>query len=152
MTTIPGRHLNLHAVAIAATVVLVAAAPLAVRLWPHGEPDRVEKSDDPVSGAIRTGMPTIVEFGSNRCQSCRAMKPILERLARVHGERLNVVDVDLLSTTGRRLIPKYRIQMMPTQVFFDRDGVEVDRHLGPIPGDEILRRLGLVVATPTTHL
>jgi thioredoxin-related protein len=79
------------------------------------------------------------------------MKLVLATLAREQGDRLNVVDIDLLSATGRRLAPKYQIQLMPTQVFFDRNGREIDRHLGAISGDDIQRRLGFLPATAMEH-
>lgn len=94
--------------------------------------------EDPVAIARANGKPTIAEFGSNACQSCRQMKPVLRMLAHDHGDRLNVVDVDLLSTEGRPLIRKYRIAMMPTQLLFDSNGVEVARNFGAITGEGLL--------------
>jgi thioredoxin 1 len=67
------------------------------------------------------------------------MKPVLAELARVHGDRLTVVDVDVLKE--RHYLARYRIQLMPTQVFFDAQGREIGRHMGSITGDEILARL-----------
>ncbi|MFD2181698.1 thioredoxin family protein [Rhodoplanes azumiensis] len=134
---------------VVVAIGLVVAMALANRHLNHEDRTLVVAEVDPVAEAIRAGKPTVVEFGSDRCESCRTMIPILAVLAREHGDRLNVVTVDLFSRTGRRLIPKYQIQMMPTQVFFDAGGREVDRHLGPISGDDILRRLGLGPMTVT---
>jgi thioredoxin 1 len=101
-------------------------------------------AEDAVQQALRAGKPTVAEFGANNCSSCRAMKPVLGQLAREHGDQIGVVDIDLLKTTG--YIARYKIQLMPTQVFFDAQGRETGRHLGGISGDEILARLQ--VATP----
>jgi thioredoxin 1 len=133
-----------------ATVLLgcfVLGATIIVPRWSGDLPGKTTPLHDPVSTAMGVGKPTVVEFGSNWCRHCRDMKLVLATLAREQGDRLNLVDIDLLSATGRRLASKYRIQMMPTQVFFDRDGREIDRHLGFVSSDEILRRLGLLTTT-----
>jgi thioredoxin 1 len=131
--------------------LILAFTIIVVPRWSGDQPAKTTPHDDPVSVAIGAGKPTVVEFGSNWCRSCRDMKLILATLAREQGERLNVVDIDLLSATGRQLAPQYRIQMMPTQVFLDRDGLEIDRHLGSISGDDIQRRLGLLPRTSMEH-
>jgi thioredoxin 1 len=89
----------------------------------------VASTEDAVQQALRAGKPTVAEFGANACAACREMKPVLEALRREHGERIAVVDVDLIK------------QLMPTQVFFDAQGRETGRHLGTISAAEILARL-----------
>lgn len=94
---------------------------------------------DAVQQALRGGKPTVVEFGANACAACREMKPILAHLAREHGERIAVVDIDLIKES--RYIKPYRIQLMPTQVFYDAHGREIGRNLGTISERDILARL-----------
>lgn len=103
---------------------------------------------DPVQIALQAGKPTVAEFGSNRCHSCKQMKIVLAGLVENHGDRVGVVEVDLFSPQGRGLVSRYRIQMMPTQIFFDAKGQEIGRHLGPIGIDDILASLGLDAQKP----
>lgn len=98
-------------------------------------------TEDAVQRAMRTGKPTVVEFGANACAACREMKPVLEALRREHGERIGVVDVDLIKQKEAGYLQRYRIQLMPTQVFFDAHGRETSRHMGKISSEEILARL-----------
>lgn len=98
---------------------------------------------DAVQEAIGQGTPTVVEFGSTKCKACRDMKLVLGELQRTHSGSLAIADVDLFSPAGRGMISRYRIQMMPTQVFYDAHGKETGRHLGPISALEILNQLGL---------
>lgn len=102
--------------------------------------DAPRPGEDAVQAALARGKPVVAEFGSVSCVSCREMKPILAELQRSHGERLTVVDIDVLKE--RQYLARYRIQLMPTQVFFDAQGREIGRHMGKISGDEILARLG----------
>lgn len=96
---------------------------------------------DVVQQALAAGKPTVAEFGANACAACREMKPVLEALRRTHGERIAVVNVDLIAQKEADYIRRYRIQLMPTQVFFDAQGRETGRHLGTISADDILARL-----------
>lgn len=99
-----------------------------------------QSGEDAVQLALARGKPVVAEFGSVSCVSCREMKPILAELQRAHGEKLTVVDIDVLKE--RQYLAHYRIQLMPTQVFFDAQGREIGRHMGKISGDEMLIRLG----------
>ncbi|MDP1647316.1 MAG: thioredoxin family protein [Rubrivivax sp.] len=96
---------------------------------------------DVVQVALQAGKPTVAEFGANACASCREMKPVLEALRREHGERIAVVEVDLIAQRAGGYIQRYGVQLMPTQVFFDASGREIGRHMGTISGAEILARL-----------
>jgi thioredoxin 1 len=98
-------------------------------------------ADDAVQAALALGKPVVAEFGSVSCVSCREVKPILAELQRTHGAKLTVVDVDVLKE--RQYLSRYRIQLMPTQVFFDAQGREIGRHMGKITGEEILAHLAL---------
>lgn len=98
----------------------------------------------PVSGpeldpALRTGKPTVVEFGANACISCREMKVVLGRLRQAHGDRYAVVEIDLLKQ--REIGERHRVQLMPTQVFFDARGRETGRHMGKLDLEEVVARL-----------
>jgi len=107
---------------------------------PEPQAQYVDEGDQ-VQPALRLGKPAVVEFGANACASCREMKPVLEALQREHGERISVLDIDILKTRG--YIARYRIQLMPTQVFFDAQGREIGRNMGKISAGEILAQLGV---------
>ena len=102
--------------------------------------------DDAVQRALRVGKPTVAEFGSTVCVGCREMKLVLAALRRDFSEQLTVVDVDLLAQKAEGYQQRYRILVMPTQVFYDTEGRETGRHMGTITTEEILRRLGVVNA------
>ena len=106
--------------------------------------------DDAVQQALKLKKPTVVEFGANNCAACREMKPILGQLAREHGAQISVVDIDLLKTSG--YLSRYKIMLMPTQVFFDAEGRETGRHMGKISAEEILDQLRPAPAGQPTRL
>lgn len=101
-----------------------------------------DAAPDAVQLVLQAGKPTIVEFGANNCVSCREMKPVLHALAL--DPRIAVADVDILKE--RAYISKYQILLMPTQVFYNAQGVETGRHMGKISAEHILAQLGMAPA------
>ena len=94
--------------------------------------------------AIASGKPTIAEFGRGTCVPCKAMKPVLQEFDTEYQGKVNVVIVEIDS--HRDLTGQYKIMAIPTQIFFDSDGVEVTRHIGFLPKEEIVnefRKMGI---------
>ncbi len=82
---------------------------------------------------------TFIELGADRCIPCKAMQPIMKEIAEAYADKIQVVFYDVWKDPepGR----KYKIQLIPTQVFIDRKGNEIFRHVGLFPKDEILKML-----------
>lgn len=95
--------------------------------------------DNPVEKVRDSGKPSLVDFGATGCGPCDMMAPILEELKIKYEGRLNVVFVHVRER--QVLGARYDIQNIPVQVFFDKDGNEVFRHVGFFPQEEIEIRL-----------
>jgi len=93
----------------------------------------------PLSEALANGKPTVAEFGAATCVPCKAMKPILEEIVAEYGDRLNLSFIDVRHNTA--LPTKYKISLIPTQVFFDSGGQEITRHVGYWPKEDVLVHL-----------
>jgi thioredoxin 1 len=93
----------------------------------------------PLEQALSSGLPTIAEFGRGICVPCKAMKPILEELAVEYSGKLNVVIVEI--DDHMEQTREYGIMAIPTQIFFDSGGQEIDRHIGFWPREEIVAQL-----------
>jgi thioredoxin 1 len=93
----------------------------------------------PLEEALSNGKPTVGEFGAATCIPCKAMKPILEEIIAEHGDKLNLSFIDVRNHTN--LTTKYKISLIPTQVFFDSGGQEVTRHVGYWPKEDVLAHL-----------
>lgn len=95
------------------------------------------KGSEPfIRQALASGKPTVVDFGASFCIPCKKMKPILDALKKEYSGRANVIFVDIKQEHD--MPERYRIQIMPTQVFFDAKGKEVKRHLGFMDKPEII--------------
>ena len=98
------------------------------------------KNSAPLIGmALASGKPTLIDFGSRGCIPCEKMAPILAALEKEYRGKANVIFVDVKEE--REIGSQYRVQMIPTQVFFDGKGREVKRHIGFFDRSDILKEL-----------
>ena len=95
--------------------------------------------DNPVDKARISGKPTMVEFGAKGCVPCDMMQPILDNLRKKFPDRLNVVFVHI--GENRILGARFGIRSIPVQVFYDKNGKEVFRHVGFYAEAEVLKQL-----------
>ena len=95
--------------------------------------------DNPIDKARKSGKPTMVDLGADGCRPCDMMTPILESLKKDYAGRANVLFAHVRKE--RILAARYGVQSIPVQVFFDKDGKEVFRHVGFFPKDQITAKL-----------
>lgn len=89
-----------------------------------------------LNNAKKEGRAVMLELGSVGCRPCEEMKPVMEELRANYREKLDVIFVDIRkdSDTGRR----FRVFLIPVQVFLDRNGKEFHRHVGYYSYEEIV--------------
>jgi len=73
-------------------------------------------------------LPMLIDLGKGTCIPCKKMKPILEELKTEYEGKAIVEIIDL--RYDRQAARRYRIRLIPTQIFFDAEGNEVYRHEG----------------------
>ncbi len=94
----------------------------------------------------RKPMVTFVELGSVKCVPCRRMQPVMKAIEDKYGDQIKVVFYDVWKDDQKEYASKYKIRLIPTQVFLDDNGKELMRHEGFFPEediDEFLRSRGL---------
>lgn len=96
-------------------------------------------NDATIRAALASGKPTVADFGARTCIPCKKMAPILAELQVELKGRGNVLFTDVWASPG--LAQYYRVQMIPTQVFFNAQGKEIKRHMGFMEKADILKEL-----------
>ena len=89
---------------------------------------------------------TFVELGSVKCIPCRRMQPVMKAVEEKYGDQIHVIFYDVWKEDQREYASKYKIRLIPTQVFLDENGKELMRHEGFFPEediDEFLQSKGL---------
>ncbi len=115
----------------------VALLLLAVAATAHAE--LPSATDVVVRQALSSGKPTVIDLGARTCIPCRKMAPILESLAGEYRNRASVLFIDVHE--NRAAAEKFRVQMIPTQIFFNAQGKEVKRHIGFLDKAAIVKEL-----------
>ncbi len=85
------------------------------------------------------GRPALYEFGAGYCVSCKEMAKIIAELTPQYSDQieLRMVYVD----KEKDLFQQYKILLIPTQVFLDASGKEVDRHIGALSKEKVVKKL-----------
>ncbi len=86
---------------------------------------------------------TFIELGSDRCVPCKMMQPIIEEIKKEYAETVQVLFYDVWTDEGRPYGEHYKIRVIPTQVFLDKNGEEYFRHEGFFPKEELEKILNM---------
>ena len=85
------------------------------------------------------GMVTMVDLGAASCIPCKMMAPILDKLEKRYKGKAVVVFIDL--RYDREAAQRFGIRAIPTQIFFDKSGREITRHIGFMSEEAIVAQL-----------
>jgi thioredoxin 1 len=96
-------------------------------------------TDATIRQALASGKPTVIDLGARSCIPCKKMAPILESLSNEYRGKAGVLFVDVQE--DQAAARKYRVQMIPTQIFFNAQGQEVKRHIGFMDKQGIVKEL-----------
>jgi len=92
-----------------------------------------------INQTLVSGKPTVIDLGARTCIPCKKMAPILEGLSKEYKGKANVLFIDVHEDSAAA--DRFKIRMIPTQVFFDARGKEVNRHIGFMDKADILKEL-----------
>lgn len=114
---------------------LIVVMTLLVFVMAHAE----EPLEIPVKDMV-----TMVDLGADRCVPCKLMAPILEKLEREYKGKAAIVFIDVWKDPDQS--KKYGIRVIPTQIFYDRNGKEQYRHVGFMSESDIKKQLGRLLS------
>ena len=83
-------------------------------------------------------LPKLVDLGAGKCIPCKKMAPILEELKKEYAGRMEVEFIDVWKNPDAG--KAYGVEMIPTQIFYDASGKELDRHTGFFGREDILAK------------
>ncbi len=87
-----------------------------------------EQADSGKAENKEKALVTFIELGSVNCIPCKAMQPVMKAIEEKFGEQVEVLFYDVWKEES--WAEKYKIRVIPTQVFLDSSGVEFHRHEG----------------------
>ncbi|MCE5322540.1 thioredoxin family protein [bacterium] len=118
-------------ISVAITVMLVVALAVSV-----GDAVNNKDTKKPAKPAVKQ-LPKLLDLGATKCVPCKMMVPVLDELKKEYKGQLDVQFIDVWKDPDSA--KKYKVQSIPTQIFFDAKGKEIFRHVGYFPKVDIVK-------------
>ena len=131
---------SILAVAVVSTIALKRrSCPLVTESKPANPPATIVEPNaiTPILPKAKQ-LPRLIDLGADKCIPCKMMAPILEELKQEYAEKLEVEFFDVWKNPDAA--KKYKIRIIPTQIFFDASGKELFRHEGFLSKKDILTK------------
>ncbi|ACL06409.1 thioredoxin family protein [Desulfatibacillum aliphaticivorans] len=95
-----------------------------------------DAAEEPVPQVPTPGMVTMLDLGAHKCIPCKMMAPVIQELQKEYQGRASVIFIDVWQ--NREEGAKYNLRAIPTQIFYDKTGKEVSRHVGYMDKNSIV--------------
>lgn len=92
------------------------------------------------SDVLKASEPVLVDFTATWCAPCKALAPIVEKLADEYTGKVRVGKCDIDDSPGTAA--KYGVRSVPTVMVF-KNGAKVAQHVGLTNRDKLVALLGL---------
>ena len=80
------------------------------------------------SNYVEKGVVTVIDLGATSCIPCKMMAPVLEKIKKDYQGRASVVFIDVWKSP--EIGKEFGIKSIPTQIFYNKKGIETQRHEG----------------------
>ncbi len=106
-------------------LALYAAAAVAARQALRTPAGRLARFDALAAfdRVLLDNRPTLLEFYSDNCGVCMAMRPVLDRLEHDAANRLQILRIDVKDPTGAQIANRYNVNFTPSFLLFNSLGI-----------------------------
>jgi len=80
---------------------------------------------------------TFIELGSVRCIPCQKMQKVIKKVEEKYPNKVKTVFYDVWTPEGKEAAKNFEFDVIPTQVFLDKNGKEYARHVGYFEFEEL---------------
>ena len=115
------------------TIFICLAAAILMVVFMANDAYSEDYSKIPEKGKI-----TLIDLGAATCIPCKMMVPVLDKVKKRFAGKADVIVIDI--RYNRDQAQRFQLRAIPTQLFFDKDGKEVYRHLGFLDENAIVEQ------------
>ena len=80
---------------------------------------------------------TFIELGSVKCIPCQKMQKVIKKVEEKYPSQVKTVFHDVWTPDGKEASKAFEFDLIPTQIFLDKNGKEYFRHEGYFEFDEL---------------
>ncbi len=119
------------------TILLILIVPICAYLIMS------KNSTDIMANAKEKNMPAIMTFTSSMCMDCQKMKAVIKEVEPNYTGKINFIMVNALDKDRKvkEAIKKYHVVLVPTMIFLDENGNELNKIEGAISKEQLINEL-----------
>ncbi|EJO5348538.1 thioredoxin family protein [Clostridium botulinum] len=122
-------------------IIFILIIIIAIMAWfkaikPREEYSNLVKEENVDYEANMGKMPVLLELSSPTCAPCRKMTPIIKEIKEQYKGKVDTHIVYL--NKNPEFADKYKVSVVPTQVFIDKEGKVFLKHEGILSKEEIV--------------
>ena len=121
-TSAPAKKIFLGAIVGGVAVLLVVIALLLFPSQPQAPPRQWMTAQARLQSALRERKPAFVFMHSLTCKSCQEMMAVTAQVMPDFEGDVILIDVNVDEPANQALLRSERLQLIPTEVFYDRQG------------------------------
>ena len=88
---------------------------------------------------VAESKPAVIDFWAEWCGPCCTIAPIVEELAEVYADRVNIGKCNIENDSDD-VVATYRVRNIPTLIFI-KDGSVVHKHVGAISRNDLVAKI-----------
>lgn len=119
------------------TIVLILIVPVITYMVMS------KNSNDVTAIAQTNNMPSFITFTSTMCMDCKKMKSVIKEIQPDYSSKINFISINALDKNKKvnEYIKKYNVVLVPTMVFLDKNGNQVNKIEGFIPKEDLIKEI-----------
>jgi len=90
------------------------------------------------SEVLQSQLPVLADLWAPWCGPCKALAPVLEKVAKHYGEKLKIVKINIDDNPS--IASKYGVMSIPTLLFFANGEVQ-EQLVGLVAKDKIIKKI-----------
>ncbi len=119
------------------TILLILIVPVCAYILMN------KNSTDIMANAKEKNIPALMTFTSSMCMDCQKMKALIKEVEPNYNGKINFITVNALDKDRKikEAIKRYHVVLVPTMIFLDENGNELNKIEGAITKEQLINEL-----------